>query len=274
MKYLACVLLLLVAASHLKAQTQKPPAFELGVVETLYSNTLSENRTLNIYLPEGYDTALTTHYPVIYLLDGSTNEDFIHVAGLVQYLSMYEMMPKSIVVGIANVDRKRDYTFPTKNDEDKKLVPNSGSSAKFIEFIGNELQPFIESTYRTNEHRTIIGQSLGGLLASEILMQHPAMFNDYMIISPSLWWNKESLLDVKPVLWRARLSKEIRAYIAVGKEGDMMERPAKKLVDILKESGNVKTYFQYMPDENHLTILHNALYKGFVMMNGSTTNPE
>lgn len=266
MKYLIA-LLLLATIHNLGAQTKKAPVFELGKVEQLYSKTLHENRVLNIYLPEGYDTAKSTHYPVIYLLDGSANEDFIHAAGLVQYLSMYEMMPKSIVVGIANVDRKRDYTFPTKNDEDKKLVPNSGSSARFIEFVGQELQPFIESTYRTNEHRTIIGQSLGGLLASEILLHHPAMFNDYMIISPSLWWDKESLLEVKPALWKARLSKEIRAYVAVGKEGDMMERPAKKLVDMLKESGNVKIWFQFMPDESHLTILHNALYKGFVMMN-------
>ena len=266
MKYIAIALLLLVAGNTVNAQTKKATPFKLGLTETIVSKTMGETRTLNIYLPEGYDTS-KAQYPVIYLLDGSANEDFIHTAGLVQYLSMYEMMPKSIVVGIANVDRRRDYTFPTNNPEDTKLVPVFGGSEKFINFIQNELQPFIERSYRTNNFKTIIGQSLGGLLATEILMKRPTLFNDYMIISPSLWWDKESLLAVKPALWSARLSTPIKAYIAVGKEGDMMERPANKLVDILKESGNVKTYFQYLPDESHLTILHNALYKGFVMMN-------
>jgi len=248
------------------AQTKKAGTFVLGTQEWLTSEILKETRTLNIYLPEGYDTS-KAHYPVIYLLDGSANEDFIHTAGLVQYLSMYEMMPKSIVVGIANVDRRRDYTFPTKNPEDTKLVPVSGGSEKYIDFIAEELQPFIERNYRTTAQKTIIGQSLGGLLAAEILLKRPALFNNYMIVSPSLWWDKESLLAVRPTLWNAKFSTEVKAYIAVGKEGDMMERPAKQLVDMLKESGNVKTYFQYLPDESHLTILHNALYKGFVMMN-------
>ena len=266
MKYLIALLLLWHTTTY--AQSKTAFNYKLGTVEQFYSKTLGEIRAFNIYLPEGYDTGKSTHYPVIYLLDGSSNEDFVHVAGLVQYLSMYEMMPKSIVVGIANIDRKRDFTFPSKNPEDIKFEPTSGGSKKFIEFLQLELQPFIENNYRTNEHKTIIGQSLGGLVATEILLHYPAMFNDYMIISPSLWWDKESLLETKPALWKARLSKEIRAYVAVGKEGEMMERPAKQLADMLKESGNVKTYFQFMPDETHLTILHNALYKGFVMMNG------
>ena len=102
-------------------QTNKPfppnnsRPFVLGVIEEIQSSALKEKRILNIYLPEGYDQNDSAKYPVIYLLDGSAHEDFIHIAGLVQFNSFewINQVPKSIVVGIATVDRRRDFTFPT-----------------------------------------------------------------------------------------------------------------------------------------------------------------
>ena len=92
-------------------QKNKTP-FALGVVDQIKSKELSQSRTLNIYLPDGYDTSKTT-FPVIYLLDGSANEDFIHITGVVQFLNMIDTLPKCIVVGIANTDRRHDFTHPT-----------------------------------------------------------------------------------------------------------------------------------------------------------------
>ncbi len=66
-------------------QTSKP--FVLGVIDEIQSKELGEKRILNIYLPEGYNKDDTTKYPVIYLLDGSADEDFIHIVGLVQFNS-------------------------------------------------------------------------------------------------------------------------------------------------------------------------------------------
>ena len=99
-------------------QPADPSPFILGRIDKIPSVVLGETRTLNIYLPEGYSQDSSTVYPVIYLLDGSANEDFIHIVGVVQFLIMIERMPKSIVVGIANVDRRRDFTMPTSVDQD------------------------------------------------------------------------------------------------------------------------------------------------------------
>lgn len=249
-------------------KTGKP--FVLGVIDEIQSKELAEKRVLNIYLPEGYSQNDTTKYPVIYLLDGSADEDFIHVAGLVQFNSFewVNQVPKSIVVGIATVDRKRDFTFPTKIESDQKKYPATGHSAKFIAFIGNELQPFIRQRYKTNESKTIIGQSLGGLLATEILFKKPSLFNNYVIISPSLWWNNGSLLNEQPNL----PSQPTRVYIAVGKEGltpteipRVMEVDANLLAEKIKETKakNVKVYFDYLPLENHATIMHQAVSNSF-----------
>lgn len=61
---------------------------------------------------------------MIYLLDGSADEEFIHIVGLVQYNSFewISQIPKSIVVGIATVARRRGFTFPTTIDTDLNSI--------------------------------------------------------------------------------------------------------------------------------------------------------
>lgn len=239
--------------------------FALGVVDKIQSVELGESRILNIYLPDGYSPDSSRTYPVIYLLDGSDNEDFIHVVGIVQFLNMIEVMPESIVVGIANVDRRRDFTFPTGVEKDKKAYPTTGSSARFISFIEKELEPYIQQKYKVNRIKTIIGQSLGGLLATEILLKKPILFDNYIIVSPSLWWNNESLLKAAPGLFNKSSEKNKQIIISVGAEGKEMEGDAKKLSEILRSSG-VKVHFLTLPKENHLTILHNSVYKSFELL--------
>jgi predicted alpha/beta superfamily hydrolase len=88
--------------------------FSIGKTVTIQSKVLGEARELNIYLPLGYSGDSAQTFPVIYLLDGSRDEDFIHISGIVQFgsFSWIRMIPESIVVGIGNVDRKRDFTYP------------------------------------------------------------------------------------------------------------------------------------------------------------------
>lgn len=275
MKFFSFILLLLfflinptLAQKDLLIQGNNQNPFVLGTVDKIQSIELGENRILNIYLPEGYSSDSAITYPVIYLLDGSANEDFIHIVGLVQFLTMIKKMPASIVVGIANIDRRRDFTFPTGIAEDKKNYPTTGSSAKFIAFIEKELQPFVERKYKTNNSKTIIGQSLGGLLATEILLKEPGLFNNYIIVSPSLWWNNESLLSDAPKLLENQSANAIKVYISVGTEGKQMEDDAKKLAEILETFGkkNLNISFLSLPNESHLTILHNSVYKGFEIL--------
>lgn len=235
----------------------------IGVKIEIQSKILHENRILNIYLPNGYAADPDKTYPVIYLLDGSIDEDFIHIAGLVQFgsFSWINMIPESIVVGIGNVDRKRDFTFPTRNKKDEEDFPTAGGSEHFLHFIERELQPLIERMYQTDSTKTIIGQSLGGLLASKILFEKPDLFDNYIIVSPSLWWDDESLLSLNPVNY----SSEKSVYIAVGKEGEVMERTAKELYEKLKRLKTDRTnlHFKFLESQDHGDALHLAVYDAF-----------
>lgn len=264
-------LLLLITANIYGQAPQRVKSlspFVLGVVDTVQSKALNEKRRLNIYLPEGYSPDSTALYPVIYLLDGTADEDFIHVVGLVQFCNFpwIKTLPPSIVVGISNVDRKRDFTFPTTVKQHKIDAPTSGSSEKFISFLENELQPHIQAHYKTNGSKMLIGQSLGGLLAAEILLKKPDLFNQYLIVSPSTWWDNESLLQLTP----KPSTQATQIFVAVGKEGKVMESGSKKLVKMLKTAnkGQQQIDFKFLKNKNHATILHQAVYDGFEVFGG------
>lgn len=248
------------------AQTANVKPLTIGEIRTIQSKILNEERTLNIYLPQNFDK--TKSYPIIYLLDGSMNEDFIHVTGLVQFFNQMYSMPKTIVVGIANIDRKRDFTFHTDLKDLQKDYPTTGHSDKFISFLEKELKPYVESQFKTTD-KYLFGQSLGGLLAAEILLKKPEMFNNYFIISPSLWWDDESLLKQAPQLLSKIQDTKKFIYVSVGKgEHPMMIKDAEDLFDVLKKANKKNWTLEYkmMETDNHATILHRSLYEGLVKL--------
>jgi len=276
------VLLLLASlffTASLQAQSprdEQAKPFVFSFVHNIYSQNLGETRVINVYLPEGYSDTAKERYPVIYLLDGGVQEDFIHITGLVQYNTQpwINRFPKSIVVGIENTNRRRDFTFAVPNLDfvekigfKKEQFPVYGGSAKFIAFIEKELQPFIDKKYNTNKGRTIIGESLGGLLATEILLKHRSLFDTYIIMSPSLWWGHESLLAEAPQLLKTSANSSVKVYLgACNKDEDkIMYDDAVALSETLKRSG-IKFFYDYLPDEVHATIIHQAVYNAFKLL--------
>ncbi len=251
------------------AQGTAAKPYILGEVRELRSAILQQDRVLNVYLPDGYADS-TARYPVIYVLDGSANEDFPHIAGLVQFMNMYDLLPKSIVVGIANNGRSRyhDFTSPTNGDSDLVWIPTAGGSAAFIRYIADEVHPFIEANYRTSGRRTIIGQSLGGLLATEILFTRPELFNDFILVSPSLWWNTGALSLSAEAWSKAHAALPVRVYIATAPDDAMMQVEVDRVVNAFR--ANTTPPFTWwtvpFPEESHATILHRAVYRAFELL--------
>ena len=261
MKHLIILFFLM---SFLSGFSQNVEVSELviGEVLTFDSEILGEERELNIYLPQTYESG-SDSYPVIYLLDGTLSEDFIHIAGLTQFGSFpwVKLNPECIVVGISNIDRTKDFSFPTNNEEDLKNFPTSGKSASFISYLKDEVKPMVESKYRINKSSTLIGQSMGGLLATEILFKNPDLFDNYIIVSPSLWWDDQSLLEIEPKPFEGK--KKI--YITVGKEGKEMVDVSNELYNKVKAYKNedTQTFYRYEGALNHANILHQAVYNAF-----------
>ncbi|MFC3032432.1 alpha/beta hydrolase [Pseudoalteromonas fenneropenaei] len=233
----------------------------MGEQFLISSAYLTRARQINVSLPTDYQNQPAQSYPLIVVLDGGLDQDFPHLAGLAQFLSFpwLKQMPASIVVGLSNDDRKHDFTFPSQDPRDLADFPTTGGSAQFIQFITEGLLPELAERYRINEQRVLIGQSLGGLLASEILQSHTKLFSHYLIVSPSLWWDNGSLLK-RPLVAQQHFSK---VFVAVGKEGEVMEGDAQAWHQKLQQQyGVASVAFQFYPELNHGDTLHLAAYDG------------
>ncbi len=88
-------------------------------------------------------------------------------------------------------------------------------------------------------------------------------------MSPGLWWDKESLLSYQPNVLKSNFINPISVFVAVGKEGKTMEHDTKRLVNILRQGQrkNITVNYEYFINENHASILHNAVYKGLKTIN-------
>ncbi|MDP4265510.1 MAG: alpha/beta hydrolase-fold protein [Bacteroidota bacterium] len=172
----------------------------IGKIDSIQSRILNEERKIMVYIPDGFSAAdfARQRYPVVYLLDGEAH--FISVVGMIQQLSEVNnnmVCPKMIVVGIPNIDRTKDLT-PTHADAGPPYFygssKTSGGGENFISFIEKELMPYIDAHYPTAPYKMLIGHSFGGLTVMQTLVHHTGLFNAYVSIDPSMWWDNQHLL--------------------------------------------------------------------------------
>ncbi len=194
--------LLLLIPTIASAQGNLAKNLTIGVVDSIWSGTLKEQRRYLVYTPPSYNdsTYSPQKYPVLYLLDGDAH--FHSVTGLLQILGTgvngTYVVPEMIVVAIPNTDRTRDLT-PTHVEKDPQGKPQpflktSGGMPNFFKFLQTELIPKIDGGYRTAPFRVFVGHSLGGITTINALYTIPETFNAYVAIDPSLWYDDRVLL--------------------------------------------------------------------------------
>jgi len=180
---LMLALLLAGAAFGQAVQAKSPvPPVPTVRVERIASARLGETREVWISLPDRYDETSDKH-PVLYMFDGEINFDSGVIGGLRQAAFLGEM-PEFIVVGVVNTDRSKDI-FPqvvTYGDGTK----DGGRADSFLDFVGEELIPFMEKTYRTEPFRVLYGTSNTGFTAVYALFRNPGLANVYIAASATL----------------------------------------------------------------------------------------
>jgi predicted alpha/beta superfamily hydrolase len=90
------------------------------------------------------------------------------------------------------------------------------------------------------------------------------LFDTYIAIDPSLWWNKQSLVSGAAERLRAQPKLEKTLYFASSEEKEnaaIMQR----LAGILKTNApsTLRWHYESMPDEKHSTIYHPAALRAF-----------
>lgn len=238
----------------------------IGHSVTLHSSVLGEDRKILICLPADYEAG-GQPLPVIYLLDGRAH--FNHTTATVDLLSYNGRMPRSMVVGIANIDRNRDFTAVAI-----KGLP-SGGADRFLDFIETELIPFINGNFRTAPHRTLIGHSLGGSLVAHTLVARPNLFQAAIAISPAISNDEggESSPTVSQQLAEALEERKARPFtlsitMAEG-EGPRAEAGLKAVLGVLETDApdSFEWEFRRMAGEDHGTTVLPSTVQGLRFIN-------
>jgi len=235
----------------------------IGETFTMTSRGLKEVRRINVWTPPSYASS-NVPLPVLYMPDGGMHEDFLHVAGLLQVSIGNGTMRPFMLVGIENTERRRDMTGPTQSDDDRKIAPRAGGSAAFRAFIRRELMPEVRARYRTTAETAIVGESLAGLFVVETFLREADLFDTYIAIDPSLWWNDAELLKGAAQQLRSRPVRKRTLFLASSGEPGLADT-TRRLAEVLKKGAfpGVESHYAPMPSEGHATIYHPAALLAF-----------
>lgn len=252
---------------------------KLGQRDTIYSEVLDETRHYWVHLPSSYyDRSIQPmKYPVLYILDG--NIHFHSITGMTDILSSgvngTHVIPEMIVVAVLNTDRTRDFT-PTSSKKgfdgkEADWIGNSGGGDDFLRFLETELIPKVESDYRTLPYLTFVGHSFGGLAVMNALITRPQLFNAYVLIEPSTWWDNKIILkrttdflkssDLKG---RSLYIAQANPFVADDPRGDAVDdafSATKQLQSTLAElNTDLHWQYKYYERDNHGSVAFIAEY--------------
>jgi predicted alpha/beta superfamily hydrolase len=250
----------------------------LGKIDSIQSSVLQEKRRFYVHVPTSAagKQATTKRYPVMYLFDADAQ--FAAATSMMQHLSTHynTVCPEMIVVGMLHADRRKDLT-PTHVRADPPFLAadagkTSGGGESFIAFIEKELIPYIDQHYPTQPYKTLIGHSLGGLAAMQIFVHHTHLFNSYICIDPSMWWDKQKLLKETKSALEKRDFKGTTLYLGIANTADHKWDINRVLIDTTKETLHMRgvltlqRYFEsntqnglkyrgkYYQDDSHMSV--------------------
>jgi predicted alpha/beta superfamily hydrolase len=252
------ILLILTQFSICFAQ-QKKSDFVIGEKISFESKVLNERKTIVVIPPYNYKDRPDEKFPVVYVLDPGNN--LFATFGIVNYYSdMLKIMPRMIIVGIVSNDREKDY-LPTPSKEQ----PTGGGADKFLRFINSELVTLIDSTYPANSERCIIGHSAGGLFAIYALVNQPELFDSFICIDPSLWYDNQSCVREMPEFLKNNKKIKKSIFISLSNEKEMGVFPFIEVLEKYAPEGINWDYIHYK-NETHNSLGFKSICAGFEMI--------
>ncbi|MEO5859219.1 MAG: alpha/beta hydrolase-fold protein [Pyrinomonadaceae bacterium] len=215
---------------------------------TISSKSLGEDRTILVRVPPNYERT-TQRFPVVLMLDAHAPQNGM-MASIIESQAFAGMMPEMILIGVQNTNRTRDLT-PTKTERQ-----DSGGGDKFLDFIEQEVIPFIDKNYRTEPYRIFAGHSLGGLTVVYALATRPQIFGGYIAASPVLHWDNNYVIKKSEDLFKTQKEFKKSLFISLGDEPDYVGG-FNSYNDLLKKNAptGFNYEFQHWTDEDHGSVV-------------------
>lgn len=280
--------LFLIIGVSIFGQNLEPKNRPLEPDATISSKITGKDYQLYISFPGGYSVKDTTRYPVLYVLDGAFCYPIINMArrsmdaakeledviivcigsGLdVHWLSnrYYDDTPSSDTINDRQYEK--EIGFP-------KGTIRSGGAANFLRCMTTEIIPYIDTHCKTTNDRGIAGHSLSGLFAAYCLLNSKGIFTRYGLLSPSLWWNNNEIVNQADSFVAKNKTSDIsptKIFISVGtKEDSLMFPGITKFSKLIEDKAfkNVSIYQQFFEDETHQSVIPAALSRTLSVLYG------
>ena len=251
---------------------------QFGVTFQLPSEVYGMNREVNIYVPNLPDWGkdyFETPLSVLYVIDGGLDQDFFHIAALSQLTLINAERQPMIVVGVRTHSRRHEIS--PKATDPRYLTHEFegwGGSHDFRRHLTEEVMPFVESRFDTGR-KTVIGESLAGLFIIEMFLESPSSFDDYISVSPSLWWDNRRLSKQASALLDNHEVSDRRLYLTMANEGGTMRLGLDELLEALgphSETVDVK-FVDRANTDTHASIYHHAARDALSWLYGIPAEP-
>lgn len=238
-------------------------------VEIFSSQKLGGDRDIYISLPPSYEKDKDQKFPLLLVLDGEYLFDPFQ--GALKFGNYWDDLPEVILVGISQNKQEERYA-DSEYDEESGLPIETG--ANFFDFIGTELMPYLQKTYRIAPFKIIAGHDTTAGFLNFFLYKDNPIFDAYISLSPDLALDMENRIPERLNL----ISKPIYYYQSTA-DGDVkkMQNRIKELDEkakvIQKETLNYK-FDEFLGASHYSLVLHsipNALYQFFAVYQPITT---
>lgn len=224
-------------------------------IKNFKSTKLNATRQLKIKLPDNYDADSKLKYPVIIVFDG----DYLFgpVVGQTHLQNYFDEMPNCIVVGISQWS---DRFYDSMVDDFTGLPFESG--ARFYEFVGQELLPYLDKRYNTSKFRIAVGHNAMGNFINSFMLKDLPLFHAYVNLSPDLAGSMDENI-VNRLKW---IDDDVFYYMATSSYDKPRLRD--KILEINEQLLSIKNpkltyYFDDFEEETHYTLVTAAISRAF-----------
>jgi len=257
-------------------------AFEIPRSTTVELRDPSSDRTYPIFikLPPSYHHNKAKTYPVVYLLDAIYA--FQIVSGATRFPMNTRKMREAIIVGISyekgisgGDSRIRDFT-PVRSQLWRRTT---GGAAQHLAFIETKIFKYIEENYRVdNEDRTFMGNSLGGLFGTYVLLTKPDLFKNYILGSPSYWFDNNYIFRLEKSAGRSLPKIHANVFLGIGERETKsldgrydMVQDAQAFIEMMQawNQPDLRVKLLVIPEANHQTAFPTTAIQGLHWLYGT-----
>ena len=209
-------------AGHAVLSDPEGEPIVVGSIHRIQSTVYGKEQILTVRLPRGYADNPDKSYPVLISIDGGPDQDFELLAGIAAEAEFSTSFEPFILVGVKTDDRYSQLTPPTTMqeilDEEFEGKIKGGGAPIFRKYLQEDVIPWATKRYRT-DRKILTSVSLGGLFVLDTFLESPDLFDDYIALSPSHWWDQGKWARSFPERLAKHGASGRRLYFTMGDEG-------------------------------------------------------